>query len=126
MNIKVFFNFTINGFRIFLASNPLLLLLLENTKKSMEFKGRISEGNIIKRIFASNNFASCVAVRLILMNQFVSEYEHEVLQSGGRYNTLLACGVYVRKMNAYFLITGRYTRLFINPDNVDASTLLDW
>ncbi|KMT06057.1 hypothetical protein BVRB_7g163830 isoform B [Beta vulgaris subsp. vulgaris] len=63
---------------------------------------------------------SCVAVRLILMNQFVSEYEHEVLQSGGRYNTLLACGVYVRKMN------GRYTRLFINPDNVDASTLLDW
>ncbi|XP_057252363.1 uncharacterized protein LOC104898940 isoform X3 [Beta vulgaris subsp. vulgaris] len=120
MNIKVFFNFTINGFRIFLASNPLLLLLLENTKKSMEFKGRISEGNIIKRIFASNNFASCVAVRLILMNQFVSEYEHEVLQSGGRYNTLLACGVYVRKMN------GRYTRLFINPDNVDASTLLDW
>ncbi|XP_057246665.1 uncharacterized protein LOC104908297 [Beta vulgaris subsp. vulgaris] len=69
---------------------------------------------------------SCVAVRLILMNQFVSEYENEVQQSAGQYNTLLACGVYVRKMNAYFLITGRYTRLFINPNNVDASTLLDW
>ncbi|XP_021736179.1 replication protein A 70 kDa DNA-binding subunit-like [Chenopodium quinoa] len=87
----------------------------------------IDNGESIKQDIVILDQSNCFAMRLTIWNDFVNEIGKHILENIHQNNILLGCGLQIKYFNgSLFLTTGKYTRLYINHNDLTSSSLMQW